>query len=1083
MKSSLFKDTFREIGKSPNRFLSIFLIVALGTAFFAGIKAAAPDMKNTADLYYDEYNMMDIRVLSTMGLTADDMAAIRAVEGVREVQPSYFADVVTTIHANEVVFRMHSLPAEILSSGSGNYLNEPKIVEGRLPEKTGECIIEKSNNVDLGLAVGDVIQVSSGKKEDLTGVLATDTFTIVGKAVSPYYLTYDKDASDIGSGKVNFFMMILSTDFAYPVYTEALITVKGAEELNSYSEEYHSLIEKTMNQIDNVVSERSVVRLAELKEMATDQLNASKADLAAQETEFNTKIAEGQAQLDAAHDELVQGQATLDSQKESSEQQIAAAQKQIDDGEVELAEGQKEYDDAVVQYNDAKAQYGDILAALDQATAELNKIDADSQTQIDTIEDRLLNDTTLTDQQRLDYQSQLITYKDNQQSARSGLAELNTLNSSAKNSMASAEAQLAAAKVKLDNAKAKLAAGKEALAEAKADAAVKFASAEQQLAEGTVKYNTSKADFEAQKAEGEVKLEDGKEQVIRGENQIELLSKPSYYVLDRSMLYSYADYAATADRMDAIARIFPLFFFFVAVLVCLTTMTRMVDEQRGTIGTFKALGYTKSEIVYKYVNYAALASAFGGVLGVAAGVSIFPRFIFDAWSMMYNLPPMTAVPQYPMMVYTVVVGILVTTVSAYAACNQELLTVPAQLMRPKAPKAGKTILLERINLFWNRMSFSQKVTARNIFRYKKRFFMTIIGIAGCSALLVAGLGLSNSISQIVDRQYRQIFTFDISMKYTPTAADEEKTAVIDKLGATQGVLSVTEVTELNAKVKSDGDEISMTLVCPVSKEDFPNYVALRDRTTQKKLTLSDTGLIITEKLAKELGVGVGDAVTVDNGDGAVKKLEISGITENYIFHYGYISTAYYTEIFRLAPEYNGLMIKLDPSANISETELGRDLISMDQVASVAYYSDAAGKFRETIKSLDSIVYVIIGCAGLLAFVVLYNLTNINLSERIREIATIKVLGFYNREVAAYVYRENVILSMIGAAAGLALGIYLHRIIMTSIEQSGIMFGDYIAGQSFLYSFAATLAFTMLVNIFMYRRLTHIPMVESLKTVE
>jgi len=1083
MKFSLLKDSLREIVKSPGRFLSIFLIVGLGTGFFAGIKASAPDMKNTADIYYDDYNMMDIRVLSTMGLTDEDIEAMRLVEGVETIQPSYFADVVTTIGTNEFVFRIHALPAEAILSGSEDYLNKPKLVSGRLPSKAGECIIEWSNMIDLGLEIGDKLTVSSGKKEDLTDVLATDTFTIVGTAVSPYYLTYDKDSSDIGSGKVNFFMMILSTDFAYPVYTEALVTVIGAEELNSYSTEYQKLVGKTMDQLDNIVSERAVVRLAELKEQATDQLNESKEELAAKEEEYDTEIAAAQGKLNDAQDKLVEGQATLDSEKKSYETQIASAEKQIRDGEVELSQGQAEYDSAVTQYNAAQAEYGDILTSLDQATTALNNIDTSSQSQIDSITATMASDPTLSVDQLLEYQDQIETLQGNQNDARTGLAEINNLNNSAKSSMTSAKAQLDAAKVKLDNAKAKLNKAKSDLAAAKEEAAIKFAEAEQQIAEGTTEYNTAKTEFDTKKADGEKQLEDGKEQVIRGENQIELLSKPSFYVLDRSKLYSYADYAATADRMDSIAKIFPVFFFFVAVLVCLTTMTRMVDEQRGTIGTFKALGYSKAEIVYKYVNYAALASTLGGVLGVIIGIRFFPKLIFDSWSMMYTLPPMQAIPQIPLMVITVLVGIAVTTISVYAACNQELITTPALLMRPKAPKAGKTIVMEKINVLWKHLSFSQKVTARNIFRYKKRFFMTIFGIAGCSALLVAGFGLSDSIGRIVDKQYVQIFTYDQSIKYTPIATEEEKAVVFEKLSQSPDVKSTTKTTELNAKIKSSGDEIAFTLICPDNSEDFMNYITIRDRSTQTPLTLPAGGFVITEKLSRELGVGVGDSVTVDNGDGAVKKLEISGIAENYIFHYGYISAEYYTKIFRLAPEYNSLMIKLNQPTKEMELKVGTELIAMDQVASVIYYSDAAEKFEDTVKSLDAIVYAIIACAGLLAFVVLYNLTNINLSERTREIATIKVLGFFNREVAAYVYRENIILSFIGAAAGLALGIYLHKIIMSSIEQNGIMFGDYIAGNSFLYSFGITIVFTMLVNIFMYRRLTHIPMVESLKTVE
>ena len=652
MKKSLLKDTFREIGKSPNRFLSIFLIVALGTAFFAGIKAAAPDMKNTADKYYDDYNLMDIRVLSTMGLTDDDIEAMRQVEGVEKIQPSYFADVVTTLSSVEFVFRIHALPAEVLAAGSEDYMNRPKLTEGRLPESSGECIIEESKNIDLGLEIGDTVTVASGKKDDLTEVMKTSTFTIVGKAVSSYYLTYDKDNTDVGSGKVNFFMMVLSTDFAYPVYTEALVTVKGAKALDSYSSEYETLVEKTQNQLDNVVSERSIIRLAEIKAMATKELDKAKADLAAKEAEYNTEIGKGQVELDAAQDKLLEGQLQLANEKQNFADDVADAESDIAAGEEELKQGQKDYDEAVIKYDDAKSDYGELLAALDQATTALNEIDINSQSQIDSLNLQLATDDTLTPEERADIQEQIGTLEGNQDDSREALDSLNNLNNNAKQSMSDAEIQLAQAKADLAAGKKQLADAKAELAAGKLEAAEKFAAAEADLAAGQAEYDAAKAEFDIKKADGKAQLDDGKEQVIRAENQIEMLSKPSYYVLDRSKLYSYADYAATADRMDAIAKIFPLFFLFVAILVCLTTMTRMVDEQRGTIGAFKALGYTKGEIVFKYVVYSLLASTLGGILGVFIGVKIFPKVIFDAWSMMYTLPEIEEVVQVPLMILT-----------------------------------------------------------------------------------------------------------------------------------------------------------------------------------------------------------------------------------------------------------------------------------------------------------------------------------------------------------------------------------------------------------------------------------------------
>ncbi len=1082
MKKSLFKDSFREIFKYPGRFLSIFTIVAIGTAFFAGIKASAPDMKYTADQYYDNYNMMDIRLLSTMGFVDEDVEAVKNIQGVKKVEASYFLDVVTTMQSSEIVFRIHSIPSGAGFALDPNFINMPKILEGRLPLREGECIIEVSKNLDLGLKIGDTLKVSSGKKEDLSATLKDDTYTIVGKAVSPYYLTFDKDASEIGSGKVNFWMMVVESEFLYPVHTEIKLTLEGAKELNSYSSAYAKTVEKLKNQLENLGADRAEIRLAEIKKTATAELEAARAKLLSEEATYNQEIGDAENKLTEARDKLKEGQATLDTEKKNYEIRVADAESQIREGEASLAKAENEYAVNLKKYNDAQEQYGESLEQLDSASTSLKGIQSDAANQKVSITAQL-SDPSITPEQRTNLEEQLSSANSLYETANDGINTITGLNDYAKDSMESAGNQLAIARNTLNKARKDLNQAKSQLASEKQTANAQFAEAEATLAAGQIEYDAGKAELDQKKAEGAKLIQDGKEKIIRAENEIEKLSKPSWYVLDRTKLYSYADYAATADRMDAIAKLFPVFFFAVAALVCLTTMTRMVDEQRNAIGTYKALGYSNSSIAFKYVNYAALASVLGGVLGVIVGVKVFPKIIFDSWAMMYALPPMQEVVQIPLMVSTVIVGAFATTVTAYLACRNELKAVPAMLMRPKAPKAGKMILIERITGVWERFSFSQKVTMRNIFRYKKRFFMTVIGIAGCAALLVAGFGLNNSIGKVVEKQYQEIFTFDLNMRYSPSSEEKDKEAVMTLLNGNKEVSSILKISQMNATIEGPDGTIAATMISPLESDKLQEYIKLRDRISQRAISLPLTGIVINEKLAKELNVSVGDSIAVDNGDGAVKKLEINAITENYVFHYIYINPDYYKEIFRLSPENNAVMIKLKVATPENETKLGSTLISKSSVASVIYYSDAALKFKDTVKSLNAIVYAIIVCAGLLAFVVLYNLTNINLSERLREIATIKVLGFYNSEVASYVYRENIILTIIGSGAGLLIGISLHMAIMTSLEQNGIMFGNYIAKTSFLYAFLITFFFGILVNVFMYRKLTNIKMVESLKSIE
>lgn len=1062
MKKSLIKDAFRQIYKNPGRFLAIFAIVAIGTAFFAGIKAAAPNMKYTADQYYDQYNLMDFRLLSTLGFVQEDIDAVKKVDGVEKVQPSYFVDVTNTVGTAEFVFRVHSLP----TNTSSDFINMPKIVEGRLPLKEGECIIESNKNLDLGYKIGDTIKVASGKDEPVTDTLKHDSYTIVGLAESPYYLTYDKDASDIGSGKVNFFMMVPQSEFLYPVYTEIVLTVQGAKELNSYEGAYKKLIEAVGNKLENLGDKRAALRLEEIKAKAYEQLNQAKAELAAQEASFNQQIADGENRLAAARDELASGQATLEEQKISSAIEIAKAEQQLADAKVA-------YQQALDQYNTANSLLQDSQGQIDSSLGNLNNLQSYLQSQKASLETQLQN-PNLTPDERANLESQLSQVNNLLDQTNQTVDNVNGIDTNINSQLESAAAQLAVAEQQIADGEAQLAA-------AKADRDAQIAAAEARLAAGRAEYDAAAADLAAKKAEGEKQIQEAKIKLVRAENEIERLAEPTWYVLDRNKLYSYADYAATADRMDAISALFPVFFFAVAALVSLTSMTRMIDEQRTSIGIYKALGYGTYEIAYKFVNYASIATILGGILGVNVGIAIFPKIIFDSWAIMYTLPPMLQANHLLMMVLTVVVAFLLITLTAYWGIRKELKAVPATLMRPKAAVAGKTIFLEKIHWFWNRLNFTQKVTMRNIFRYKKRFIMTVIGIAGCSALIVAGFGINDSIGTVVRNQYQEIFQFDMSAKFSPESTEDQRLEVYAYMTNNTAVKQWMKISQMNSSVKSGDEEISATMIAPSNIKYFENYVLLRDRTFQNKITLGNSGIVIDEKLATDLGVSVGDSIQVDNGEGSFKKLEVAAITENYIFHYIYITPAYYEEVYGVKPDNNAMMMTLADKSK--EEQIGKELIGVPQVSSVLYYTDAAETFKDSVKSLNSIIYAIITCAGILAFVVLYNLTNINISERQREIATIKVLGFYNKELAGYVYRENNLLTIFGALIGLPVGLALHRAIMISIEQEAVMFGYYISGWSLLIAFVSTVVFGLLANLFMYRKVTSIKMVESLKSIE
>lgn len=1091
MKKALLKDSLREVTKTFARFLSIFLIVAVGVGVFAGIKAVAPNMKNTADVYYDDQNLMDLRVLSTFGLTEDDLAAIREVEGVEYVSGAYFVDVVTTIGTMEKVFVVHSLPKNTEETNN-EYINRPLLVEGRFPEKSGECVIQETSGIiTSGLEIGSTFTVSSGKTDPITNTLKTDTYTVVGLVHSPMYITADKGSSEIGSGKIDFYMMVDESDFKFEggtyeeIYTEALITIKGAKAESCYSDEYSKIIERVSAKLENLGGDRAGIRLEEIKALAQVELDKAQKELDEGQKEFDTQIKDGQAQIDAALAELSQAQATLDTEKKNAEAQILDAERQIMQGEAELAAAQKQYDEGVIEYNNAMIEYGDAIAELDETSSKLNKLKSRTNSQIAEIRKQLANDPEMNYIVKTELETAIQWLEELVSLSNETADTVDTMNKFVQTQMTNAKKSLESAEVELANAKQQLEDAKNGLNVQQNKAEREFAQAQAQIDAGWVEYEAAKAEFETKKLEGEQQLEDGREQVVRAQQEIDRISEPTWYILGRDMLYSYVDYEMTADRMDALATIFPVIFFLVAALVCYTTMTRMVDEQRGIMGTYKALGYSNASIAGKYMGYAAVASVLGGAVGAVIGVALFPVSIFNTWRLMYTLPDMVRVSQVGVMIFGTVAAALITVAAAYIACRKALSENASALMRPKVAKKGKPIFLEKVTGVWSKLNYSQKVTCRNIFMYKKRFFMAIIGVIGCSALLVAGFGLNDSISQIVKRQFAEIFKYHLAIKLDPNVTQEAMIEIREELANNPEIEDIMVATQFNATAEVDGESLAVTLIAADDAEKFTDYFTLRDRRTKVEFELSQSGIVISEKLAKELGgVRVGDTISLNNGEGMTRKVTVSGITEQYVYHFAYITPEYYKEVFNLRTSENSIMVKFVNASSELENRIGNDLMKKDGVvASVSFFTDMATKFEDTISSLNAVVILIIACAALLAFVVLYNLTNINISERLREIATFKVLGFYDGEIAKTVYRENLILTFIGGLIGLVAGIGLHRIILTNIEQSGIMYGDYIAPLSFVISFGMTFLFTLLVNLMMNGKIKKIPMIESLKSVE
>ena len=902
MRKAVFKDFIRNIKGSLGRFFAIMAIVAIGVAFFAGVTASSGDMKHSSDSYYDEYNMNDIRILSSIGFTSQDIEAVSKVSGVKAVYKTNTHDVLVDYDGRENVAHISGVPVG-KASDDDSYINQLRIKEGRLPQNDKECVV-KYEDTRKSMQVGDVISFKSGTEDDINDTFKDTEYTVVGIVYTPCYVSYDLGSSGIGNGHINYCIYVGDDEFKNNYYTECYAVIDGAKDMDTYSDEYKKLIDKYADDIKAISKERLDIR----KQTVIDEYTRAKAD--------------------------------------KKEELLETIKKNVEDSITE-------------QY---QAYYPG-----------------------------------------MDVSSMIAPY--------------------VKTAYEKAVAQF---------------------------------------------------DFDAVNAEYDKKMNE----TLADSDSWE------WYVLTRESSYSFRDYESSANRMKAIATVFPLFFIIVAGLVCLTTMTRMVEEERGLIGTYKALGYGKATIALKYVIYAFLASLTGAVIGCAAGLRLFPYIIYESWNIIYQMPAIKYASHMVLSVVAVASLILVTLIATLYSCYNELSEVPSALMRPKAPKNGKKILLEH-TFIWKHLSFTKKVTMRNIFLYKKRFFMTVIGIAGCGALITAGFGIKDSVQSIIDNQYGQIIHYDNILVFNKNADSDARNNIADKISSDEYYNSSLMDYAYTAEVKIPGsaDDYSTEITVVNDTSAYMDYVTFRTRRSKKTIELDDSGVIISEKLAKDLNVKAGDNVLIHDEDNKQATVKISGIMEMYINNYIFMTSEYYSQVFGYTPDNNRILGILTSDGDDIQSVIGDRYLTDNNVKSLTFVKANITRFENMIQSLDLVTWVLIISAGMLAFVVLYNLTNVNISERIREIATIKVLGFYDREVGEYVYRENIILTLIGGVFGLLLGMALHAYIMTTIELDGVMFGTKINISSFLISYGITILFSLLINIFMYPSLKKIPMVESLKSVE
>lgn len=1110
MPRALFTEITRTIKGSLARFLAIAGIVALGCGFFAGLKMASPDMQEAAHTFYENQHLYDLRVISTLGLSEKDVSALASVEGVEAVMPSRTVDVMATLTSSQSTARVSSFrPGE---------LNQPIVVEGRLPQGPYECVMSADPKKRADISLGQQIELPGTSN----GVhLKGGSYTVVGFVNAPTYpYVSNFGTTSLGNGIVQQFVYVTEDAFADDdPYTEVYVTVQGATRYKSGSSAYQSAVDSVAERITQMNPSLAALRLQELKDDAQTQVDEARQKLEQSRQEAADKLGDAQKKLDDAEAQISAQQQKLDDgQKQydtgrqqltasrySAEQQFAQAEAQITASEAQIAQGTAELSAGEAQYQAGLAAFNAGQATFAQ---QKSAFEAGRDAFLAGLAAQGITASTLEEAQQ---QLSALGLPTSQVDA---LLATQAQISAAEAELASQQQALAAAREELDQrtaqlheAESQVAQARQDLAEARLATADQLSAAQDKLAASLSRLNAGQTalqnaeaqtnegrqSLEEQRAEVEKQLADGQAKIDEAQKKIDELKEPDVYVLDRTKEIGVAAYQADSERINDIANVFPLMFFLVAALVSLTSMTRMVSEERTLIGVHKALGYSTVQIAAKYLLYALLASLLGAVIGIACLSQVLPGVIISAYGSIYTIPNGGA--PYPIQLDSALLsglsGIGITLLSTMAAVLSSLKEEPSSLMLPKAPKAGSKILLERFEPLWSRLSFSWKVTIRNLVRYKRRLIMTLVGIAGCTALLLVAFGLRDSISDIIDNQWPAISHYDYIVGMTSDVSSEEAdqiNAELNQVGATNIHRITRENVLLESPTQKAGSLTRTTIMTSNSLQDLTGLATLRNRLSGQAIELREDSVVITEKLAKRLGVGVGDTIQVyaqdriGNASGEPSTLTITGVAENYVGSYLYVGPSAWHSLGIQDDATDGWYATL-PEDQTTRDAFGEKLINQAGVATVDDVNEAIHTYKESLAVVNRVVAILIVAAALLAFIVLYNLTNINIEERIREIASLKVLGFTRHEVDAYVFREIALLAVFGALFGLVLGTYLEGFVVQTAEIDLVMFGRAIHAPSYWFAFGLTLVFSLLVYVAMRPKLKNIDMVESLKSVE
>ena len=1209
MKNAMRKDFWREIKHTRSRFFSIMILVALSVAFLSGLKATAPDMKRTGDDYLDSLHLADIQVLSTLGLTDDDITSLRTQDKVEDAEGEYVIDAFASSDSLDAVVKVLSL--------TGRGINEVLLRDGRMPERADECVVEENMLSLMSISIGDTITLTPG--DDLSDALAQDTYTVVGTVRSPVYLAVERGTSTLGSGTVKAYLYLPREAFTLDYYTAAYVRVSGAAEMTAFYSDYDDYIDAVIDELEPFGDARAQLRHDDLVDEATEKLDDAQKELDDAKAEADEKLGDAQKELSDARRKLDDGwKDYYDGQQElkDARAELDDAKIELDDGEMQYLNGMEEYEDALDEYEKGRAEYEDGLAQyedgvkelesgerelaagrrqLESGERQLNSLSktvtdalagsgspyggapeklledlgrgdsaaiaatdgalnnmraqitggiAKAQSKIDEMQDQLVTVNTAIDQlsqippeymtpeqkqmlaeaqaAKPQLEAGIATAQATKAELEENLSQLNSISASSlaaskrelddgwdeyyageaeldagRKELREAKRELDDAKAQLDDAAVQLTDAKQELADARkelddgwkdyydgeaqyADGVKEFSDAYTELTDGERDYRKGLREYADGKAEADEKIADAQEKITDARRKVADIDSCEWYIFSRSYNPGYTGFGQDADRMANLASVLPIIFFLVAALVCLTTMTRMVEEQRVQIGALKALGYSRLSISWKYIGYGLLPSLVGGVLGLVIGYILFPKMIFTAYQIMYQMPDIELHAYTDISLFSVLAAVACTTVATLWACLATLRETPASLMRPRTPKAGKRVFLEYIKPLWRRMSFIHKVTARNLFRYQKRFWMTVIGIGGCTALIIAGFGMRSSLLFTMSRQYDELFHYSAQVTLADNALPEERAAVEDFLEHDSRVVNYIPCAASSATVVTPSYSTT-AYVEVMASDEIGKVVDLFDYKSGDPITMGDEGVYIDQKLSELLKVSVGDTFFLDGdvrGD-----VTVAGIYEHYTGHFIYMTPGYYKNALHADGEPNAYLLNFTSDDTDTCNAIFEKLLDMSGVATTSRMRDTQDTYMHSMERVDFVVVIIILAAAALAMVVLFNLSNINITERQRELATIKLLGFYDGEVSAYVYRENIVLTLFGILLGCFMGHWLHIYLVRSTEIDLMMFGRQTAPSAYVYAAILTALFSLLVNVLAHFKMKKIDMVESLKSAE